>query len=92
MDYQIGEDIKEKIIPRAIDYFTGKALEYDMMEDDDDDYEDLDDEDEDEDEDFDDEVRFCPFLNCSIHSPNDATLSLWPLFSRIPSCAMLTDQ
>lgn len=59
MDYQIGEDIKEKIIPRAIDYFTGKALEYDMMDEDEDDYEDLDDEDDFED----DDVRFdfsCP--------------------------------
>ncbi|KAH9053111.1 NAP-domain-containing protein [Lactarius vividus] len=46
IDYQIGEDIKEKIIPRAVDYFTGKALEYDMLSDDEDDY---DDEDEDED-------------------------------------------
>ena len=53
MDYQLGEDIKEKIVPKAVDYFTGKALEYDMMEeddddddDDDDDYEDIDDEDE----------------------------------------------
>ncbi|EIM91794.1 NAP-domain-containing protein [Stereum hirsutum FP-91666 SS1] len=53
MDYQIGEDIKEKIIPRAIDYFTGKALEYDMMDEDEDDYEDLDD-DEDDFEDDDD--------------------------------------
>lgn len=45
MDYQIGEDIKEKIIPRAIDYFTGKALEYEMISDDEDedDYEDVDD-------------------------------------------------
>jgi len=48
MDYQMGEDLKEKIIPRAIDYFTGKALEYDVMDDDDeDDYEDIDDDDED---------------------------------------------
>lgn len=54
MDYQIGEDIKEKIIPRAIDYFTGKALEYDMMDEDEDDYEDLDD---DEDDFEDDDVR-----------------------------------
>lgn len=50
MDYQLGEDIKEKIVPKAVDYFTGKALEYDMMdeddEDDDDDYEDIDDEDD----------------------------------------------
>lgn len=46
MDYQIGEDLKEKIIPRAIDYFTGKALEYDMMEEEDefDDFDDDDDE------------------------------------------------
>ncbi|KAF9069978.1 nucleosome assembly protein [Rhodocollybia butyracea] len=51
IDYQIGEDLKEKIIPRAVDYFTGKALEYDVMdEDDDEDYEDL--------EDDDDEGRF----------------------------------
>ncbi|KIJ64055.1 hypothetical protein HYDPIDRAFT_112583 [Hydnomerulius pinastri MD-312] len=46
MDYQIGEDLKEKIIPRAIDYFTGKALEYDMLEEDDDDFDELDDEDD----------------------------------------------
>jgi nucleosome assembly protein 1-like 1 len=48
LDYQIGEDLKERIIPRAIDYFTGKALEYDGVEldsDDDDNYEDEDDED-----------------------------------------------
>ena len=29
LDYQIGEDLKERIIPRAVDYFTGKALRYD---------------------------------------------------------------
>ncbi|TBU52800.1 nucleosome assembly protein [Dichomitus squalens] len=50
IDYQLGEDIKEKIIPRAIDYFTGKALEYEDFDDDDDDFEDIDDEDDDEDE------------------------------------------
>ncbi|PFH48170.1 hypothetical protein AMATHDRAFT_66123 [Amanita thiersii Skay4041] len=52
IDYQIGEDFKEKIIPRAIDYFTGKALEYDTI-DEDDDYEDLDDDDDQFDEDSD---------------------------------------
>ncbi|KAF7970687.1 hypothetical protein HWV62_23290 [Athelia sp. TMB] len=46
IDYQIGEDLKEKIIPRAVDYFTGKALEYEAMDDDEDDYEDLDDDDD----------------------------------------------
>lgn len=50
IDYQLGEDFKEKIIPRAVDYFTGKALRYeddfeDEFEDDDEDYEDDDDED-----------------------------------------------
>ena len=27
-DYQVGEDLKDEVIPRAIDYFTGKALDY----------------------------------------------------------------
>lgn len=40
------------MIPRAIDYFTGKALEYDMM-DDDDEFDELD---EDDDDQFDDDV------------------------------------
>ncbi|CAG8460216.1 12934_t:CDS:2 [Ambispora leptoticha] len=31
-DYQIGEDIKEKLIPRAIDWYTGKALRYEEIE------------------------------------------------------------
>lgn len=60
MDYQIGEDLKEKIIPRAIDYFTGKALEYDVMDEDEDDFDELDDQDEDgqfDDEDSDSEVE-----------------------------------
>jgi len=61
-DYQIGEDLKEKVIPRAIDYFTGKALEYDLMneeEDYDEDDEVVDDEDEegfDEESDSDNDV------------------------------------
>ncbi|KAI8918534.1 hypothetical protein DFJ77DRAFT_455955 [Powellomyces hirtus] len=53
-DYEIGETIKEKLIPRAIDWFTGKALDYE-----DEDYEDEEgmdgwypgDDDEDDDED-----------------------------------------
>ncbi|KAF8884110.1 hypothetical protein BD779DRAFT_790558 [Infundibulicybe gibba] len=48
VDYQIGEDLKEKIIPRAVDYFTGKALEYEVLDEDDDDFEDMDDDDDDE--------------------------------------------
>jgi nucleosome assembly protein 1-like 1 len=27
-DYEMGEEFKEKIIPRAVDYFTGKALDF----------------------------------------------------------------
>jgi nucleosome assembly protein 1-like 1 len=50
LDYQLGEDIKEKLIPRAIDWFTGEALQYENIEDDfeEGDFEDEDDEDEDE--------------------------------------------
>lgn len=32
LDYQIGEDIKEKLIPRAIDWFTGAALAYEELD------------------------------------------------------------
>ncbi|KAL5365457.1 hypothetical protein BJX96DRAFT_159160 [Aspergillus floccosus] len=61
LDYQLGEDIKEKLIPRAIDWFTGEALQFeelgdDMDADDFDDEDDEDDDDEEEDDD-DDETR-----------------------------------
>ncbi|KAF2742253.1 NAP-domain-containing protein [Sporormia fimetaria CBS 119925] len=50
LDYQLGEDIKEKLIPRAIDWFTGEALQYENMEDfDEGDFEDDDDEDDEDD-------------------------------------------
>ncbi|THG97578.1 hypothetical protein EW026_g4442 [Hermanssonia centrifuga] len=56
LDYQIGEDLKEKIVPRAVDYFTGKALEYEGFDDDDDeDFEDLDDDDDEDHFDDDDD-------------------------------------
>lgn len=65
LDYQLGEDIKEKLIPRAIDWFTGEALQYEEMDEDDLDdihYDEDDDEDEDDlsddqdEDDSDDEV------------------------------------
>lgn len=66
-DYQLGEDIKEKIIPRAIDWFTGEALAFEPMDedefegdfDDDDDVEDdfSEDRDDDEESDDDDDTR-----------------------------------
>ena len=59
LDYQLGEDIKEKLIPRAIDWFTGEALQYEGLGEDDvaeGDFEDEDDEEDDElSEDRDDE-------------------------------------
>jgi len=56
LDYQVGEDLKERIIPRAVDYFTGKALEFDELAglDDDEDYEDIDDDEDGYDDDSDD--------------------------------------
>ncbi|KAI9831006.1 MAG: hypothetical protein M1826_004123 [Phylliscum demangeonii] len=66
LDYQLGEDIKEKLIPRAIDWFTGEALQYEEIDDlDEGDFEDEDDDDEendlsddrDDDEESEEEVR-----------------------------------
>uniref|UniRef100_A0A6I9REL8 Nucleosome assembly protein 12 n=1 Tax=Elaeis guineensis var. tenera TaxID=51953 RepID=A0A6I9REL8_ELAGV len=59
-DYDIGSTIRDKIIPHAVSWFTGEAVQVDDFEsveddDDDDDDEDEDDEDEDEDEDDEDE-------------------------------------
>ncbi|KAF9188909.1 hypothetical protein BGZ51_000247 [Haplosporangium sp. Z 767] len=60
LDYGLGEELKDNIIPRAVDWFTGKALQYqdhgDQYEDDFeyDDEDDEEDEDEDDDEDDDD--------------------------------------
>ncbi|KAI5116844.1 hypothetical protein M0805_006076 [Coniferiporia weirii] len=60
LDYQIGEDFKDRIIPRAIDYFTGKALQWeaeDWEDDSDDDYDEdgaVDEEDDEEEDDSED--------------------------------------
>ncbi|KAG5519762.1 hypothetical protein PMAC_000035 [Pneumocystis sp. 'macacae'] len=56
-DYQYGEDIKEKLIPRAIDWFTGVALAYEEEYDDnsDQDYTDEDENEDEEDEEDDDD-------------------------------------
>jgi hypothetical protein len=32
----VGEEFKEKIIPHAVDFFTGKALDYEDYDDEDD--------------------------------------------------------
>lgn len=67
LDYQLGEDIKEKLIPRAIDWFTGEALAFEELDDDDelgsdgfedeDDEDDLSDDNDDDEEETDEEVR-----------------------------------
>ncbi|MCJ1368352.1 hypothetical protein MMC16_007494 [Acarospora aff. strigata] len=50
LDYQLGEDIKEKLIPRAIDWFTGEALQFEEVDEDmeEGDFEDEDDEEDDD--------------------------------------------
>lgn len=57
LDYQLGEDIKEKLIPRAIDWFTGEALAYEDFEEEGDEaeFEDEDDDDDDDEEEHDDD-------------------------------------
>lgn len=55
LDYSIGEQLKDKLVPRAVDWFTGAALEFEFDEEDDDE-EDEDDEDEDDDDNDDDDV------------------------------------
>ena len=50
LDYQLGEDIKEKLIPRAIDWFTGEALQFEEL-----DQDEFEDEEDDDDDDEDDE-------------------------------------
>ncbi|KAG4990694.1 hypothetical protein AAZX31_09G062100 [Glycine max] len=56
-DYDIGSTIRDKIIPHAVSWFTGEAVEgdeFEDLEDDEDGDDDEDDEEEDEDEDDDD--------------------------------------
>lgn len=55
LDYQLGEEIKDRLIPRAIDWFTGDAVEYGYPEDLDDAEEDEEDESEGDSEDDDEE-------------------------------------
>lgn len=66
LDYQLGEDIKEKLIPRAIDWFTGEALQFEELDDlEEGDFEDEDDEEEDDmSEDHDDEDESDDDVSC----------------------------
>ncbi|KAJ1770234.1 histone chaperone [Coemansia sp. RSA 1843] len=62
LDYELADDLKEKIVPNAVDWFTGKALEYEGLDEDDgfedefmDDYYEDDDDEDDSDDDEDDD-------------------------------------
>lgn len=55
-DYDIGSTIRDKIIPRAVSWYTGEAVETDDEDDEEDDEED-EDEDDDEEEDEDEEDK-----------------------------------
>lgn len=55
LDYQLGEDIKEKLIPRAIDWFTGEALAFEEISEDELDPNDFDDEDDEDEDDLSDD-------------------------------------
>lgn len=57
LDYHLGEEIKEKLIPRAIDWYTGEALAYEDLDelDDEDDLDDEGDSDENDDDEDDED-------------------------------------
>ncbi|OEJ82079.1 Nucleosome assembly protein [Hanseniaspora osmophila] len=57
LDYALGEEFKDKLIPRAIDWFTGVALDFEMdgMPQDEDEYDEEDEDEFDDNEDFDGE-------------------------------------
>ncbi|KAI5970580.1 NAP1 [Candida margitis] len=59
LDYQLGEEIKDRLIPRAVDWFTGDAVDFAYPDefdgDEDEEFSDEDGEDDDDDEDDDDE-------------------------------------
>ena len=57
LDYSIGEQLKDKLIPRAIDWFTGAALEFEFVDDQDEFEEGEEDYDEEQDGDDDDEEQ-----------------------------------
>lgn len=59
LDYQLGEEIKDRLIPRAIDWFTGDAVGYGFDDefDEDDDEEGDSEDDEDEEEEDDDDIN-----------------------------------
>ena len=55
LDYTIGEDIKEKLIPHAVGWFTGEALQFEEVDDEEPQAGDSEDDDGDDDDDDDDD-------------------------------------
>lgn len=59
LDYQLGEEIKDKLIPRAVDWFTGSAVDYGLEDEEEfgegDEFDEEDEEDESNDDDDDDD-------------------------------------
>lgn len=84
MDYQLGEDIKEKLIPRAIDWFTGEALQFEELGDDmdQDDFDDEDDEEDDEDEEGDEDQT----SDRDVDDDSDEEVRTLPVFLSFLSC------
>jgi Nucleosome assembly protein (NAP) len=85
LDYTIGEDIKEKLIPHAVSWFTGEALQFEELDDeelgegdseDDDDEDDDDDEEDsrDEEEESADEVCFSTPIRCAVNANTFRTM------------------
>lgn len=75
LDYAIAEEIKSDLIPRAIDWFTGEALQYKDEDEEDEDDEDADyeeytdDEEEDDDDEDDDDDEEDEFANVEKQQP-----------------------
>ena len=71
LDYQIGEDLKERVIPRAVDWFSGRALLHERGAfggDESDDYDDEFDEEDEDDRCVSPAERSFPFLSCRSRS------------------------
>ncbi|GKD74244.1 nucleosome assembly protein 1;2 [Tanacetum coccineum] len=77
-DYDIGSTIRDKIIPHAVSWFTGKAVEedeFDGLEEEDDDDEDDDEEMDDEYEEGDDDVTTMVALDMEVDLLNRKSMS-----------------
>ncbi|GJT03026.1 nucleosome assembly protein 1;2 [Tanacetum coccineum] len=84
-DYDIGSTIRDKIIPHAVSWFTGEAVEEDEFDgleeeddDDEDDDEEMDDEDEEDDDDDDEDSRIGHSRGICTFSPHSKKIEEFP--------------